>query len=85
MQGAEIDAAVADDAANDDVGAVAEDSRTEDIESRTRDRDQCDEAEDDPHRPEHATQPAERALEVLRPLAGDARRVPSAGGAGLGC
>ena len=71
-------------AADDDVGAVPEHPGPEDVEGRARDRDDRDDDEHDPHRPEHAAQAPERVLEVLRALAGNARRVPPAGGARLG-
>jgi len=71
-------------AADDDVGAVPENAWTEDVEDGAGDRDHRHEAEDDPHRSEHATQAAQRVLEVLRPLARNAGRVPSAGSSGLG-
>ena len=52
----------AEDAADDDVGAVPEHARAEDVERRARRPRARRRREDDPHRAEHVAQAAQRAL-----------------------
>ena len=84
VQRAEVDAAPGWQPADDDVGGVAEHARARSTLSvALAIATSTTTIEDDPHRPEHPAQAAQRVLEVLRPLAGNAGRVPTAGGAVL--
>ena len=84
MQLRELDASVADDSFDDDVGAVAQHTRPQHVERRGRDRDERDENQLRAFGAEQPTEAPDRVAEVLRLLGRHTGGVPASGGTRLG-